>query len=90
MFRYLRAGLEERTPGLEGKILNFGFKLKDFGVFFKDFIYLFIRDTEKERGTDTGRDRGRSRLHVGSLTWDSITPWTEGGTKPLSHPGYPN
>ena len=37
--------------------------------FFKDFTYLFIRDTEKERGRDTGK--GRSGLHVGSLTWDS-------------------
>ena len=26
--------------------------------------------TERERGRDTGR--GRSRLHVGSPTWDSI------------------
>ena len=31
-----------------------------------------MRDTERERerGRDTGR--GRSRLHGGSLTWDSI------------------
>ena len=36
--------------------------------FFKDFIYLFMR--ERERGRDTGR--GPSRLHAGSLTWDSI------------------
>ena len=48
------------------------------------------RDTE--RGRDTGR--GRSRLHAGSPMWDStrsrvsrITPWAEGGAKPLSHPG---
>ena len=32
--------------------------------FFKDFSYLFMRDTEIERGRDTGR--GRSRLHAGS------------------------
>ena len=38
-------------------------------IFFsKDFIYLFMRHTE--RGRDT--DRGRSRLHAGSLTRDSI------------------
>ena len=38
-----------------------------FDSFFKKyFIYLFMRDTEKERG------RGRSRLHAGSLMWDSI------------------
>ena len=39
-------------------------------------FYLFIRVTERERQTETerGRDtgRGRSRLHAGSLTWDSI------------------
>ena len=35
-------------------------------------IYLFMheRHTERERGRDTGR--GRSRLHAGSPTWDSI------------------
>ena len=40
--------------------------------FFKDFIYLFVRDTgrEKERGRGTGR--GRSRLHAGSPMWDLI------------------
>ena len=35
-----------------------------FFVVFKDFIYLFMRDTE--RGRDTGR--GRTRLPVGSPT----------------------
>ena len=34
----------------------------------KDFIYLFMRNTE--RGRVTGR--GRSRLHAGSPMWDSI------------------
>ena len=38
--------------------------------FFLDFIYLFMRDTERYRGRDTGR--GRSRLHAGSPMWDSI------------------
>ena len=40
-------------------------------AFFKkihSFIHSFIRDTE--RGRDTGG--GRSRLHAGSPTWDSI------------------
>ena len=36
--------------------------------FFKDFIYLFMRDTE--RGRDTGR--GRNWLPAGSLMQDSI------------------
>ena len=38
-------------------------------IFF-NFIYLFMRDRERERGRDTVR--GRSRLHAGSLTWDLI------------------
>ena len=40
-------------------------------------------ERERERGRDIGK--GRSRLHVGSPTWDSIlgrdstiTPWTKG------------
>ena len=44
------------------------------------------------RGRDTGR--GRSRLHAGSPTWDSIPGlqdhiWAEGVAKPLSHRGRP-
>ena len=51
-----------------------------------------MRDIQRERGSDTGR--GRSRLHAGSPTWDSISdprirPWAEGGAKPLSHRGCP-
>ena len=38
-------------------------------LFFKDF-YLFMTDTHRERGRDTGR--GRSRLHAGSPMGDSI------------------
>ena len=43
---------------------------KNHFIFLKDFIYLFMRDRERKRGRDTGR--GRSRLHAGSLMWDSI------------------
>ena len=39
-----------------------------FIFFKKDFIYLFM--IERERGRDT--ERGRSRLHAGSPTQDSI------------------
>ena len=35
-------------------------------TFFFFWIYLFMRDTERDAG------RGRSRLHAGSPTWDSI------------------
>ena len=40
---------------------------------FKKRFYLFIHETERERERERGRDtsRGRSRLHAGSLTWDS-------------------
>ena len=39
-------------------------------LFFKDFIYLFMRDPERERSRDTGR--GRSSLYAGTPMWDSI------------------
>ena len=47
------------------------FKICDFFLhtfFLKDFIYLFMRDTEK--GRDIGR--GRIRLHAGSPVWESV------------------
>ena len=44
--------------------------LNQMRFFFKDFIYLFMRDTERERGRDTGRER--SRLPAGSPMRDSM------------------
>ena len=41
---------------------------KNKNNFFKDFIYLFMRN--RERGRDIGRRR--SRIPVGSPMWDSI------------------
>ena len=35
----------------------------------KDFIYLFMRDTEKERERGRHTGKGRSRLHAGSPMW---------------------
>ena len=43
-----------------------------FSLLFQDFIYLFMRDRERKRGRDIDIGRGRSRLHAGSLMWDSI------------------
>ena len=41
-----------------------GFFVLEFDKVFNDFIYLFMRDREREvQG---------SRLHAGSLTWDLI------------------
>ena len=41
-------------------------------ICFKDFIYLFIRDTHRERERSRDLGRGRSRLHAGSPMWDLI------------------
>ena len=41
-----------------------------FPSFPLDFMYLFMRDTERVRGRDIGRER--SRLHAGSWMWDWI------------------
>ena len=54
-------GLQDRAPG-QRQALNPG--IPDL------FIYLFMIDTERERGRDTGG--GRSRLQAGSPTQDSI------------------
>ena len=48
--------------------LNIFFSISYLLFFKKDFIYIFMRDTE--------RGRGRSRLPTGSLMWDLIPgPW---------------
>ena len=59
-------------------------------LFFFKILFILERHTERSRDAS----RGRSRLHAGSLTWDSIRvsriiPWAEGGAKPLSHLGCP-
>ena len=64
-------------------------------IIFKILFIYSMKDKERER--DRGRDTGRrrSRLHVGSLTWDLIpglqdhVPRPMAGTKPLSLPGIP-
>ena len=59
-------------------------------IYFKDFIYLFMRDTE--RGRDI--DRGRSRLLAGSLMWDLISRLDhalgEGRRSTAEPPRHPN
>ena len=71
------------TPWVEGGAKPLRHPGIPIYLFFKDFIYLFMRDThrerererEREKGRDTGRGSSRlgsSRLHAGSLTWDSI------------------
>ena len=62
---------------------------------FKDFIYLFMRDTEKERDREAetqaeGEAGSMQGARHGTRSQVSrIRPWAEGGTKPLSHQGCP-
>ena len=39
-------------------------------ILFLNILFIHERQRERERGRDIGR--GRSRLHAGSLMWDSI------------------
>ena len=54
---------------IEGKLLKLVKNIKN-NFFKKDFIYLFMKDPQRERGRATGRER--SRLYARSLMWDSI------------------
>ena len=58
-------------PGCSSQIIKM-----DWTVFFKDFIYLFVRHTHTQRGRERERgrdiDRGRSRLHAGNPMQDPI------------------
>ena len=49
-----------------GPALLFYKDLRDVGFFFKDFIYLFLRekDSQQEREHKQGSGKGRSRLPV--------------------------
>ena len=52
-----------------------------FFFFLKDFIYLFMRDTERER--EAGSIQG---ARYGTRSWDPrITPWPKADARPLSH-----
>ena len=66
--------------------------------FLKDFIYLFMRDTEREAKTGRERSRDRQREKQAScmepdVGRDPRTPGSRPGpkadTEPLSHPGVP-
>ena len=50
-----------------------------------------MRDTQREAETQAEGEAGSMRgAQRGTPSWVSgITPWTEGGTKPLSHLGCP-
>ena len=66
-----------------------------FLFFFKDFTYLFMRDTggerERERQKEAEGEAGsmQGARHGTRSQVSRITPCGEGGAKPLSHPGFP-
>ena len=53
----------------------------------KDFIYLFMRDREREAEGEAGPTQGAQ--HGTQSRVSTVRPWAEGGTKPLSRPGFP-
>ena len=88
-------GLDPRTPGSCPGLKAGAKPLSHPGIpiffFFKDFIYLFMRDAQRETETQAEREAGsmqgaqcgtRSRVF-------RITPQAAGGTKPLCHRGCP-
>ena len=61
-------------------------------IFKKDFIYLFVRDTERERQRHRQREKqAPSREpHVGlNPRTPGSCPGLKAGAKPQSHPGIP-
>ena len=60
--------------------------------FFKDFIYLFMRDTEREAETQAEGEAG-SMHREPDVGFDPETPGSrpgpKAGAKPLRHPGIP-
>ena len=60
-------------------------------IFFKDFIYLFMRVTERER--QRHRQREQAPCREPDVGLDPGTPGSclgrKAGAKPLSHPGVP-
>ena len=63
-------------------------------VFFKDFIYLFMTDTERESEAETQAEGEAGSMQGARCVTRSqvsrITSQAEGGTKPLGHRGCPD
>ena len=95
-------GAQCRTPSWDSRITPWaegGAKpLSHPGIpilfYFKDFIYLFMRDTEREREAET-----QAEGEAGSMHWEpdvgldprspESRPGPRAGAKPLRHPGIP-
>ena len=61
--------------------------------FFKDFIYLFMRDTQKEREAETQAEEKQAPCREPNVGLNPRTPGShpglKAGAKLLSHPGIP-
>ena len=71
--------LESEDPGVTAGSPYF--------LFFKDFIYLFMRDTERER--EKQRHRQREKQAPCREPDLGLNPGPKAGAQPLSHPGIP-
>ena len=60
-------------------------------LFKKDFIYLFMQDTQREAETQAEGEAGslQETRHGTRSRVSRFRTWAEGGAKPLSHPGCP-
>ena len=80
----LQQTLRETTQG-QGQV-------RSLFYFFLRF-YLFIHDRHRETETETQAEGEAGSMQGARRTTRSqdpgVTPWAEGGTKPLSHPGCP-
>ena len=78
-----------------GYAFDLGKQISMFSFFFKDFIYLFMRDTEKERERQRHRQREKQApCRERDMGLDPRSPEShpglKAGAKPLSHPGIPS
>ena len=56
--------------------------------FFKDFIYLLMRDTESKKQRHRQREK-QAPCREPDVGLDPGTPWLKAGAQLLSHPGIP-
>ena len=77
---------DERGPE---RVANLVFRSRFFVFFFKDLIYLFMRDTEREKQRHRQREKqAPCREPDGGLDPRSH-PGLKADAQPLSHPGVP-
>ena len=100
-YREPYAGLDPGSPGSRPgpkSVASVAKPLSHLGrsfskIFFFQILFIYSRETQIERGRDTGR--GRSRLHAGSPMWDLIPGLQDHALGRRQHqtagpPGLPN